>query len=165
MSHLSTSNLWPSVYAKFHGMCCRAFERVAQKSSWGNPLLLPWYHQLNVLSSHRKDLSRQEVLGTFPVLLMLSLRFPCIVSWSLLSLALLFWLLSRVRLIATPWTVAHEAALSTGFPRQEYWSGLPFPSPVNLSDLGIKSTSPALKADSFPLSHGGSPSLAQEKIK
>ena len=135
MSHLSTSNLWPSVYAKFHGMCCTAFERVAQKSSWGSPLLLPWYPQLNVLSSHWKDLNRQEVLGTFPVFLMLSFGFPCIVSWSLLSLAL-FWLLSRVRLIATPQTVAHEAALSMGFPRQEYWSGLPFPSPVNLSDPG-----------------------------
>ena len=38
-------------------------------------------------------------------------------------------LLSRVRLFATPWTVAHQVPLSMGFPRQEYWSGLPFPSP------------------------------------
>ena len=37
--------------------------------------------------------------------------------------------LSRVRLFATPWTVAHQASLSMGFSRQEYWSGLPFPSP------------------------------------
>ena len=40
--------------------------------------------------------------------------------------------LSRVRLFATPWTVAHQAPLSMGFPRQEYWSGLPFPSPGDL---------------------------------
>ena len=39
---------------------------------------------------------------------------------------------------ATPWTVAHQAPLSMGFPRQEYWSGLPFPSPGDLPDPGIK---------------------------
>ena len=43
--------------------------------------------------------------------------------------------LSRVRFFATPWTVAHQAPLSMGFPRQEYWSGVPFPSPVG-SSLG-----------------------------
>ena len=40
--------------------------------------------------------------------------------------------LSHVRLFATPWTVAHQAPLSMGFSRQEYWSGLPFPSPKRL---------------------------------
>ena len=44
----------------------------------------------------------------------------------------------------TPWTVAHQASLSMGFPRQEYWSGQPFPPPGRLPDLGIKLTSPAL---------------------
>ena len=44
---------------------------------------------------------------------------------------------------ATPWTVAHQAPLSIGFPRQEYWSELPFPSPGNLPDPEIESTSPA----------------------
>ena len=43
---------------------------------------------------------------------------------------------------ATPWTVACQAPLSMGFPRQEYWSGLPFPSPGDLPDPGIKPTSP-----------------------
>ena len=42
--------------------------------------------------------------------------------------------LSRVRLFATPWTVARQAPLSMGFSRQEYWSGLPFPSPGDLPD-------------------------------
>ena len=53
---------------------------------------------------------------------------------------------------ATPWTLAHEAALSMGFSRQEYWSGLPFPSPGDLPNPGIESmspVSPALQADSF----------------
>ena len=48
---------------------------------------------------------------------------------------------SRVRLFATPWTVACQALLSVRFPRQEYWSGLPFPSPGDLPDPGIKPTS------------------------
>ena len=46
-------------------------------------------------------------------------------------------LLSHVRLFATPWSVAHQAPLSMGFSRQEYWSGLPFPSPGDLPDPGI----------------------------
>ena len=46
--------------------------------------------------------------------------------------------LSRVQLFATPWTVAHQAPLSMGFPRQGYWRGLPFPSPRDLPDPGIR---------------------------
>ena len=57
--------------------------------------------------------------------------------------------LSRIRLFATPWTVAHQAPLSMGFSRQEYWGGLPFPSPGDLPDPGIKSRSPALQADTL----------------
>ena len=52
--------------------------------------------------------------------------------------------------LATPWTVARQAPLSTGFSRQEYWSGLPFPSPGDLSDSGIELRSPELQADSLP---------------
>ena len=54
--------------------------------------------------------------------------------------------------LANPWTVAHQAPLSMGFPRQEYWSGLPFPSPGHLPDPGIKTaslTSPALTGRFF----------------
>ena len=59
-------------------------------------------------------------------------------------------LFSRVRLFVTPWTVgAYHAPLSMGFSRQEYWSGLPFPSPEDLSNPGIKSRSPTLKADAL----------------
>ena len=57
--------------------------------------------------------------------------------------------LSRVCLFATPWTVAHQAPLSTGFSRQEYWSGLPFPSPGDLPYPGIEPRSPALQADAL----------------
>ena len=57
--------------------------------------------------------------------------------------------LSCVRLFVTPWTVAHQAPLSMGFPRQEYWSGLSFPSPGDLPDSGIKPCCPAFQADSL----------------
>ena len=57
-------------------------------------------------------------------------------------------LLGHVRLFVTPETVAHQAPPAMGFSRQEYWSGLPFPSPGDLSDPGIKPGSPALQADS-----------------
>ena len=49
----------------------------------------------------------------------------------------------------TPWTVAHQAPLSMGFPSQEYWNGLPFPSPRDLHDQGIKFMSPALAGGFF----------------
>ena len=49
----------------------------------------------------------------------------------------------------TPWTVAHQAPLSMGFPRQEYWSGLPFPFPGDLLNSGIELASPALVGKFF----------------
>ena len=58
--------------------------------------------------------------------------------------------LSRVRLFATPWTVAYQASQSMGFSRQEYWSGVPFPSPGGLPDPGIEPPSPTLQADTLP---------------
>ena len=60
---------------------------------------------------------------------------------------------SRVQLFATPWTVAHQAPLSMGFSRQEYWSGLPCPPPEDRLNPGIEPVSPAaptLQADSLP---------------
>ena len=64
---------------------------------------------------------------------------------------------SHVRLCATLWTVDHPAPLSMGFSRQEYWSGLPFPSPGDLPDPGIKPRSPTLQADSLPSEPLGKP--------
>ena len=65
--------------------------------------------------------------------------------------------LSRVRLFATPWTVACQAPLSMGFSRQEYWSGLPFPSPGDLPNPGIEPGSPALQADALSSEPPGKP--------
>ena len=58
--------------------------------------------------------------------------------------------LSRVWLFAIPWTIAYQAPPSMGFSRQEFWSGLPFPSPGDLLNAGIKHGSPALQADALP---------------
>ena len=58
--------------------------------------------------------------------------------------------LSLVRLFATPWTVANQAPPSMGFSRQECWSGLPFLSPGDLPNPGIKPGSPTLQADALP---------------
>ena len=65
--------------------------------------------------------------------------------------------LSRVRLFATPWTVAYQASPSMGFSRQEYWSGLPFPSAGDLPNPGIKPGSPALEADGLTSEPPGKP--------
>ena len=62
----------------------------------------------------------------------------CVLSCSVLSSSV------------TPWTAAHQAPLSMGFSRPEYWSGLPFPSPGDLPNPEIKLGSPALQADSLP---------------
>ena len=56
---------------------------------------------------------------------------------------------SRAQLFATPWTVAYQAPLSMGFFRQEYWCGLPFPSPGDLSNPGIEPESPTVQADTL----------------
>ena len=61
-------------------------------------------------------------------------------------------MLSCVRLFATPWTVAHQAPLSMGFSRQEYWNGLPFLSPGDHSDPEMESVSPALAGRFFTTS-------------
>ena len=66
-------------------------------------------------------------------------------------------LLSRVQLFATLWTVAYQAPLSMGFSRQEYWSGLPFPSPGDLPYPGIEPRSPALEADALTSEPPGKP--------
>ena len=70
-----------------------------------------------------------------------------------------FWVnsFSCVRLFATPWTVAHQAPPSMGYSRQEYWSGLPFPSSGDLPDPGTEPESPALQGDSFPTEPPGKP--------
>ena len=65
--------------------------------------------------------------------------------------------LSHFRLLAIPWTVAHHAPQSMEFSMQEYWSGLPFPSPGDLPNPGIEPGAPALQADALLSEPQGSP--------
>ena len=76
------------------------------------------------------------------------------------------WYICGVGLVAklcptlvTQWTVACQTFLSMGFSRQEYWSGLPFPSPGDLSDPGIEPGAPALQAGSLPTELQGKPKI------
>ena len=77
-------------------------------------------------------------------------------SWWWFKIQTVLLLLSHVHISATPRTAACQAPLSMGFPRQEYCSGLPFPSPEDLPNPGIKPTSSALQSYSLLLSHWGS---------
>ena len=72
-----------------------------------------------------------------------------------------------VRLFVTPWTAAHHPPPSMGFSRQEYWSGLPLPSPGDLPDPGIKPRPPALQlpADALPSEPPGKPHGMIRRIK
>ena len=71
--------------------------------------------------------------------------------------------LNHVQLFATLWTIARQAPLSMGFSRQEYWSGLPFPSPGDLPDPGIEPASSALQEDFYLLTYWGSQALVYRK--
>ena len=86
-----------------------------------------------------------------------SFNSGCILATSYLCYMCVLVRFSRVRLFATPWTVAHQAPLSTELPRQENWSGLPFPFPGVLTDTGIKPWSPALQVNSLLTELPGKP--------
>ena len=73
---------------------------------------------------------------------------------ALLDMCVCVCVLTRVQLFADPWTIAHQTPLSVGIPRQEYWSGLPFPTPEDLPNPGIEPASflsPALTIRSFTI--------------
>ena len=71
-------------------------------------------------------------------------------------------MLSHVSLCATPWTITHQAPLSMGFSRQEYWSQVPFPSLGDLPDPGIEPRFPALQADALTSEPPGKPTTLYE---
>ena len=73
--------------------------------------------------------------------------------------------LGRVQLFTTPWTVAFQAPLPMEFSRQEYWSGLPFPSPGDIPKPGIEPRSLPLKADALPSETPGKPASQVKSIE
>ena len=76
---------------------------------------------------------------------------------SALNFIMFYMKVTQLRLTVTPWTVAHQAPLSMEFSRQEYCSGLPFPSLRDLPDSEVEPGSPALQADSSPSEPPGKP--------
>ena len=90
----------------------------------------------------------------------ISLPFTKVAKFPSMNVTVGFCLLlfsSCVQLFVTPRTVAHQAALSMGFPRQKYWSGSPFHSPVDLPGPGMKPASPALAGEFFTTGPPGKP--------
>ena len=73
--------------------------------------------------------------------------------------------LSHVRLFVTPWTIAYQALSSMGFCRQEYYSGLPFPSPGDLPNTGTEPRSPTLQSDTLPSDPPGKSKYTDELYK
>ena len=104
-----------------------------QLSPQGNPRILEWV----TYPFSRGSCQPRNWTGS-PALQARSLPTEVSEKWSEVKL------LSRVRLLATPWTIAYQAPLSMGFSKQDYWSGLPFPSPGDLPYPGIEPRSPAL---------------------
>ena len=72
---------------------------------------------------------------------------------------------SCVQLFATPWTITYQTPLTMGFSKQRYWSGLPFPSPWDFPDPGIKPRSPTLQADTLPSEPSGKPKNVQTTVQ
>ena len=85
-------------------------------------------------------------------------------GWIQLTLTPEGWYVPRC-CCPTPWSIARQAPLSIGFPRQEYWSGLPFPSPGDLPDPGLNLDLLSWQVGSLPLSHQGNPIFHINKLK
>ena len=126
------------------------------------------YHKTN-LYREAKAKSNDNYVSILSTNHSLNFSYPCLsvlinkalYSWlqlHILKLHVILYLrkekkaksLSRSWLFVTSWTVAYQAPQSMEFSRQEYWSGLPFPSPGDLTDPGIKPGSPTLQADALP---------------
>ena len=105
----------------------------------------------NIIKSKENE-TISKAIGITQKTSQLSAIFSVEVSITLIDYVIFGYVksLSRVRLFATPWTVVYQAPQSTEFSRQEYWSGLPFPSPGDLPNRGIEPGSPCLQADTLP---------------
>ena len=114
----------------------RATERSGEISR-----LLPRSYTPTASASQTRAQAFQEITIIIKIIIILLNLFSAfyVVQW-----------LSCVQFFAPPWTIAHQAPPPIGFSRQEYWNGLPFPSPGDLSHPGMEPGSPALQADSLP---------------
>ena len=110
--------------------------REKERGNWLDQLLLSLGHRSVYYGlSYTVEIFHDENLKE-------KLPYFCCCCSQFSSVSMRDLLLSHVQLFVTPWTVAHQAPLFMGFPRQEYWSGLPCPIPGHLPDPGIEPASP-----------------------
>ena len=112
-----------------------------------------WYIKSSLWNFHWKELIPWGKISTikiwkWEIILLCWIECMCLCS---------VWMLNRVQLFATPWTVAHLAPLSMGFSKQEYWNRLPFPSRGSLPKPGIKPVSPVSSGGFFTMEPAGNP--------
>ena len=112
------------------------------------------YVFLDILVTTSREKWTRTVSRDVPVLFMILMRVPLFCFFISFGSG---FVTKSCPTLATPWTVACTAPLCLGFSRQEYWSGLPFPSPVDLLHPVIEPESPALQADSLPTELLGKP--------
>ena len=144
-------------------LTCRQISQEADQVVWYSHLFQGTLKCL--LQHHSSKASILQCSAFFTV----QLSHPCMTTGKTIALTRRTFVskvqtnvsLSRVPLFATPWTVAYQAPLSMEFSRQEYWSGLPFPSPGNLPHPGIEVGSPTLQADALPSNPPGKPLSAK----
>ena len=132
-------------------------------------LLLPLFYKFEIILKMKLSNQSKNIIGFLGIMSKVLIYFfrltsCCFSLWGLSfshNMCVCAQSLSCVQLSVTPWTVDHQALLSREFSKQEYWNGLPFPTPGALPDPGIEPTSlasPALADEySLPLYHLGSP--------
>ena len=127
-----------------HGIFqARILQWVAISSSRGTSQPRDW----TLISGIGRFFTTELPRKFFYVIIRYWIQFPVLYSRILLFIYFIYECvksLSRVWLFSTPWTVAYQVPPSMGFSRQEYWSGLPFPSPGDLPNSGIEPRSPTL---------------------
>ena len=159
LKSITIRSMLHNLFAKvLNGQCNRANVRIIPFTSLEVSIWHWWYIHTyflkSVLCSQRPDCSCITwVMTGSPLCMTLtytSFSFHSSVKWhqSLIKWKVKVKSPSCLQLFATPYSVAHQAPLSMEFSRQEYWSGLPCPSPGDLPDPGIEPRSPALQADS-----------------
>ena len=116
------------------------------KKTHGYPTITKIYNSFLLIHTHFRKFLKDTLFSHLPIMCFCHCLF-----------------MKSCWLFTTSWPVAHQAPLSMGFPRQEYWSGLLFPFPGDLPDQGIKPKSSVWQANCLSLNHLESPSLEKRQ--
>ena len=129
----------------------------SDRTEWLNNNQPPCPTILNTIALHCNCYNKMQIIHVCTTCIQQYKQTNVIKYWQSLAAAAAAKSLSCVWLLATPWTAAYQAPLSMVFSRQQYWSGLPFPSPGDLRNPGIEPRSPALQTDALPSEPPGKP--------